>query len=168
MKQIILPITGAIFFIVLVGLLTQKIQNGKLSFPNNKNTVLSQQSEVKINDLVIPVKIANTDTKRRTGLASHDSLPKEEGMLFKFAQKNVQPPFWMKNMKFAIDIIWIDDGVIVQIDKDVQPPTPNTPDEELTLYAPDQLIDYVLEVNASFTEENGIKIGDTVNSSSFK
>ena len=163
MKQIILPIIGVVIFISLVGLFTQKVQNGKISFPNNKTSVLSQQSEVKINDLVIPVEIAKTETQRRTGLSNMDKLPEGEGMLFEFAQKDVQPPFWMKDMSFAIDILWVNDGEIVQIHKDVQPPTPNTPDEKLILYAPNQPIDYVLEVNAGFTEENRIIVGDVVN-----
>ena len=78
----------------------------------------------------------------------------------------MEPPFWMKDMKFAIDIIWINDSEIVQIDKNVQPPAPNTVDEDLLLYIPSQPIDYVLEVNANFTEENNIKVGDSIDLSS--
>jgi len=162
MKQIILPIIGVVFFIILVGLLTQKVQDGKLSFPTNTNTAVSQKSEVVINDIVIPVEIAKSDTQRRKGLSSLDSLPENEGMFFEFTKKDIKPPFWMKDMKFAIDILWINDNEIVQIDKNVQPPPPNTVDENLLLYIPDQPIDYVLEVNANFTEESNIKVGDTV------
>lgn len=168
MKQIILPIAGVIIFIVGVGLFTQKVQNGKLSFPIKKNTEVSQKSEVKINDLIIPVDVAKTEIQRRSGLSSLDSLPEEEGMFFVFAQKDVKPPFWMKDMKFAIDILWINEGKIVQIDKDAQPPAPGTSDDKLLLYVPSQPIDYVLEVNAGFTDEHNIVIGDEIDLSSIQ
>ncbi|MGB6881980.1 MAG: DUF192 domain-containing protein, partial [Microgenomates group bacterium] len=104
-----------------------------------------------------------TEIQRRQGLSGKENLPEGEGMLFIFESKNIQPPFWMKDMKFAIDIIWIDDDKIVQIDKDIQPPEPGASDNKLVLYTPNQPIDYVLEVNAGFSEENKIKVGDSVN-----
>lgn len=166
MKQIILPIVGVIFFIILVGLLTQKVQNGELILPVKNSTAVSPKSEIKVNGITIPVEVANTDIQRREGLSDRDSLPEGKGMFFEFAQKDVRPPFWMKDMKFAIDIIWINDSEIVQIDKNVQPPEPGTTDDKLIFYLPDQPIDYVLEVNTGFAEEHNIKVGDTVNSSS--
>lgn len=168
MKQIILPIIGVIIFIIMVGLLTQKVQNGELSFPINSGTEVSSKNEVKINEITIPVEIANTDIQRRNGLSKQDSLPEGEGMFFEFVQKNVQPPFWMKNMKFAIDILWINDNEIVQIDKNVQPPKSGTTDDKLILYIPNQPIDYVLEVTAGFTEKNNIEVGNIVDLTSFR
>ena len=162
MKQIILPIIGVIIFIILVGLLTQKVQNGELSFPTKNSAETSSKSEVKINGITIPVEVAKTDVQRRNGLSNRDSLPEGEGMFFEFTQKDVKPPFWMKDMRFAIDILWINDNKIVQIDKNVQPPETGTTDDKLILYIPNQPIDYVLEVAAGFSDENNIKIGDIV------
>jgi uncharacterized membrane protein (UPF0127 family) len=162
MKQIILPIIGVIIFIVLVGLLTQGVQNGKLTFPINNSVKVSSKSEVKINEITIPVEIAGTDIQRRVGLSNQDSLPEGEGMFFVFTQKDIKPPFWMKDMKFAIDILWINDNEIVQIDKNVQPPESGTTDTNLILYVPNQPIDYVLEMAAGFTEEHNIEVGDIV------
>lgn len=162
MKQIILPILGAAAFIVLVGLFTQRAQTGEFSFPINNIVENTQKSEIKINDLTIPVKVAKTDIQRRDGLSNQDSLPEGEGMFFEFAQKDIKPPFWMKNMKFAIDILWIDDNKIVQIDSEIQPPISGATDNELVLYLPNQPIDYVLELTAGFSEEHNIKVGDTI------
>jgi len=162
MKQIILPILGVIIFIVLVGLLTQKVQDGELSFPIKNSAEYVSKGEVKIGDLTIPVIVAKTDIQRRDGLSNQDGLPEGEGMFFEFVQKNVKPPFWMKDMKFAIDILWINDNEIVQIDSDVQPPKPGTTDDNLILYMPNQPIDYVLEMIAGFAEENNIEVGDIV------
>ncbi len=166
MKQIILPIIGVIIFIVFVGFLTQKVQNGELTFPINNSIEVSPKSEIEINGITIPIEVAKTDIQRRRGLSNQDSLPEGEGMFFVFAQKDIKPPFWMKEMRFAIDIIWINDNEIVQIDKNVQSPEPGTTDNELILYMPDQPIDYVLEVTADFTEKHNIKVGDMVDLSS--
>lgn len=162
MKQIMLPIIGVIIFIILVGLLTQKVQNGELSFPIKNSAETSSKSKVKINGITIPVEVAKTDVQRRNGLSNRESLPEGEGMFFEFVQKDVKPPFWMKDMRFAIDILWINDNKIVQIDKNVQPPETGTTDDKLILYIPNQPIDYVLEVAAGFSDENNIKIGDIV------
>lgn len=157
MKNVLLPILGVIVFIVLVGLFTQKAQEGALKIPSNNRL---EKSEVKIGEIVIPVEVAKTEMQRKRGLSNKESLPEGQGVLFVFAQKDIRPPFWMKDMNFAIDIIWIDDDKIVEIDKNIQPPAKDTPDSELTLYTPNQPIDYVLEVNAGFSEENNIEVGD--------
>jgi len=166
MKQIILPIIGVIIFIVLVGLLTQKVQDGELSFPIKNSAEISSKSEIIINEITIPVEVAKTDVQRRNGLSKRDGLPEGEGMFFEFAQKDVKPPFWMKDMKFAIDILWINDDEIVQIDKNVQPPEAGIADDKLIFYVPDQPIDYVLEVSAGFVEEHNIEVGDMADLSS--
>jgi uncharacterized membrane protein (UPF0127 family) len=146
----------------LVGLLTQKVQNGELSFPIKNSAETSSKSEVKINGITIPVEVAKTDVQRRNGLSNRESLPEGEGMFFEFAQKDIKPPFWMKDMRFAIDILWINDNKIVQIDKNVQPPESGTADENLILYIPSQPIDYVLEVTAGFAEEHNIDVNNTI------
>lgn len=149
-KKILLPILATILFITLVGLLTR----------NNLPSLT--KTKIYVGETEIPVEIADTTQKRQKGLSERKSLAEGEGMLFVFAQEDVQPPFWMEEMKFAIDIIWIGDDKIVQIDESVPPPEPNTPDSELKFYIPNQPIDYVLEVNAGFVEENNIKVGDSV------
>jgi uncharacterized membrane protein (UPF0127 family) len=51
---------------------------------------------------------------------------------------------------------------VVKIEKDIAPPAKGTPDESLPLYRPDKPVDYVLEVNAGFSDKNGLEIGDIV------
>jgi len=65
-------------------------------------------------------------------------------------------------MKIAIDIIWLKNGKIIQIDKNVAPPTAGTSDKNLKLYSPKTAVDYVLEVNFGYSDLNNIKVGDTV------
>ncbi|OGL79726.1 hypothetical protein A3F28_00065 [Candidatus Uhrbacteria bacterium RIFCSPHIGHO2_12_FULL_57_11] len=103
--------------------------------------------------------IADTPEKRSKGLGGRRSLGTDEGMLFVFDEA-AQYGFWMKDMKFAIDIIWINDGKIVDIAPNVQPPS--SPDDELTSYLPRLPADAVLEVAAGFVQKSGVKIGDAV------
>lgn len=166
MKKILLPVLATILFITLVGLLTRKIQNQTLSTSDNLPSLT--KTKIYVGETEIPVEIADTFQKRQKGLSERESLAKGEGMLFVFAQKDIQPPFWMKKMEFAIDIIWIDDNKIVQINEDVPAPEPDTPNSELKFYSSNQPIDYVLEANAGFVVENDIKIGDGVDLSNLE
>ncbi len=127
---------------------------------------ISSQSEyetqiVSINDTKINVMLADTPAKQMLGLGKRKTLADNQGMLFPYPRK-VTPYFWMKDMAFSIDIIWISDTKIVGIEKNVDPPTINTPDSELTRYAPQEPINFVLEVNSGFSDKNNIKIGDEI------
>ncbi|MEK7167375.1 MAG: DUF192 domain-containing protein, partial [Patescibacteria group bacterium] len=69
------------------------------------------------------------------------------------------PSFWMKDMRFSLDIIWIKDDMIIGFEKNVQPQPLG---EELRVYQPESFVNYVLEVPAGFVDGKGIKIGDKV------
>ena len=90
------------------------------------------------------------------GLSGRASLPPDYGMIFLYEDKDI-PEFWMKDVLFPLDIIWIDDGVIIDIHENVPPPNPNTPDNQLELYSPKQPITMVLEVNAGVVKTLGGK-----------
>ncbi|MDP1710262.1 MAG: DUF192 domain-containing protein [bacterium] len=152
-KSIILPILGVVAFISLVGYFYKNPQ--KINIP-------TPQKNVKIAEVDIPVELADTNEKRTNGLSGKSSLEKESGMLFVFEKKVVAPTFWMKDMLIPLDIIWIGNGKIVKIDKNVPAPVAETPDTKLVNYSPGTPIDYVLEVNAGFSDKNNFKVGDSV------
>ena len=114
-------------------------------------------AQVHINDTVIDVEIAKTLAEQQLGLGGRESLDQNKGMLFIYADKRI-PGFWMKGMQFSLDMIWIEDDKVVDILSNV-PVATTTP---LPHYWPKQPINYVLEVNAGFSEKNNIKIGDMV------
>lgn len=155
-KKIIFPLLGVAAFIVFVGFLYGK--------RDGKSTV-----DVKIDNITINTVLANNEKLRKKGLGGTEQLNENEGMLFVFDEKGgigrYPPVFWMKDMLIAIDIIWIDDGKIIQIDKDIKPPQKDTPDKDLDRYTPKNPVDYVLEVNAGFSDKNNIKAGDSVETS---
>ncbi|MBI4708673.1 MAG: DUF192 domain-containing protein [Candidatus Portnoybacteria bacterium] len=115
------------------------------------------QKEIIVGDQKISVEIADTAEKRKKGLSGRDPLTENEGMLFIFDESGIYG-FWMKEMKFSLDLIWVDGDKIVDITKDV--PAPASDSEELKVYNPSQEINKVLEVNAGWAGRHNIKMGD--------
>ena len=113
-------------------------------------------SGVKIAGQEIKVDLAITKVEHSRGLSGRAELQEDEGMLFVFDHP-AQHPFWMKEMNFPIDIIWLSkDKKVVDIKKDARP--------ELypEIYTPSQEAKYVLEVVSGFSEKHNLKVGDKV------
>ena len=123
------------------------------SFILNKN---KKTYTFKIGETIMRVGIANTDEERLKGLSGKESLKEGEGLLFIFETEGLYG-FWMKDMKFAIDIAWIDkDNKIIYIENDVRPET------YPKVFQPLLQSLYVLEAPSGFLSKNNIKIGDFV------
>lgn len=118
-------------------------------------------ANLSINDKTIKVELADTQEKRKKGLAGKNSLAENEGMLFIFP-KSDKYPFWMKGLKFALDFVWIRDSEVVDILENISPPATGQPDSELPIYSAKEPVDKVLELNAGTVQKLNIKIGDTV------
>ncbi len=107
-----------------------------------------------VNHHQISVEVLETAEEKRQGLSGRESLGSDSGLLFVYDAPG-QYNFWMKDMHFPIDIIWIaDDYRVIDITKYLHPDT--FPDE-FTSSRPAQ---YVLEVNAGYSGELDIRIGD--------
>ena len=109
----------------------------------------------------IIIETAQTPKEKEQGLSGREYIPEDHGMLFIISPKS-RSPFWMVDMKFPLDIIWISDNKIVQIDENAAPPKPGQKENELPLYKPPEPVDFVLEVNGGFTYKHKIMVGDTV------
>ncbi len=160
-KQLLLPFAAVALFIILVGIFTQKSGSIDLS-KYLSGTVGVQKKTLTVGEKVLSVEVVNTEALREKGLSGRTSLPTDSGMLFVFETKKVNPIFWMKGMLIPLDIIWIADDEVVKIDKNVSPPATDTPDDKLKKFSANQPVDYVLEVNAGFIDNNGIKVGNNV------
>lgn len=119
-------------------------------------------SKLKVGSATLEVEIADTPKKRSTGLSGRESLESARGMLFVFPEKK-KYQFWMKGMKFPLDFIFIREGKVVDLIKNVSQPLPNQDDNSLSVYEPTTTIDMMLETNAGFVAANAIQIGDPVN-----
>ena len=108
------------------------------------------------------VEIANTPAAMQQGLSGRDAMQETQGMLFDFGTEKSSAPFWMKDMEFDLDFIWIKNNRIIFITQNAPGPKPGTPDNQLTLYSPPEQVDEVLEVNAGWVKKNNIAVGDVV------
>ncbi len=120
-------------------------------FPASKEV-----SFAKIGDQTVRVTVADTPESRERGLSGRDGLASDEGMLFVFPNDEYHM-FWMKDMLFSIDIVWLSrDKTVVDIAEDV------SPDTFPASFSPRALARYVLELPAGFVEEYTIQIGNEV------
>lgn len=120
----------------------------KKSIENTK--AFSYDGSVTIGQVIVPVSIADTDQSREQGLSGTTSLDSNAGKLFVFNSPSVYG-FWMKDMNYPLDIIWIDkDFKIIAISKDLKPES--YPE---VFYPPSEVL-YVLEVNGGFSTANNI------------
>ena len=117
---------------------------------------------VLLHGVAVPVELALTPEEQRQGLSDRPSLAPGTGMLFVFETEHALT-FWMRNMHFPLDMVWIDAGcTVVDISQDVPPPTPGTPNSVLPRYSPDGPARYVLEINAGESGALGLGPGDRV------
>jgi len=114
---------------------------------------------LQIGSVAVDVEIRTDAKGMAKGLSGRMSLPQDRGMLFVFPDSRPRN-FWMKDMRFALDFVWINDNQIVGFDKNVPPPA-KTGGKPAVVYFP-SLADWVLEVNAGFIDTHHLQIGDTV------
>ena len=112
------------------------------------------------NGTTIQAEIADTTEKRAKGLMYRDSLPKDRGMLFTFAEPQLWT-FWMKNTRISLDIIWMDGKKrIVHIERNV-PTCPRT-DDGCPQYQPNDNAVYVLELAAGTADTLKLQRGSVL------
>ena len=109
-------------------------------------------------DTCIEVELADSVEKRMLGLMYRDELNEDKGMIFIFDEPGVHK-FWMKNVKFPIDMIFLDiNDKVVYIEHSAPPCTViNCP-----LYGPDTDIFTVIETKAGFSININLEIGQKV------
>ncbi len=106
-----------------------------------------------IGNTEIKVELAESQGQRERGLSGRKSLPQNQGMLFVFEKPGLYS-FWMRDMEFPLDIIWLDaDYQVVDMAKNALPESyPN-------FFVPKREALYVLEVNTGWSETNSITLG---------
>jgi uncharacterized membrane protein (UPF0127 family) len=113
---------------------------------------------VTINGQKLNVEVASTDSARVQGLSSRKCIGQNEAMLFVFNQPGYYQ-FWMKDMNFPIDIIWISPAhKAIGLERKVQPST--YPTKFVNQLAPAQ---YVLEMASGRSTSLGMTFGTIVN-----
>jgi uncharacterized protein len=107
---------------------------------------------------VVGIEIANEEELRAQGLMFRDHLAPDAGMLFFFPEEG-EYPFWMKNTKIPLDMIWIDSNrKVVHVKHDVPPCRV----ADCPSYPPNATAKYVLELAAGVAKQHGLKEGDVL------
>jgi uncharacterized protein len=128
------------------------------SSANNTSLTTPTYYVVTVGNTTVHAEVANTPAERETGLMNRTALNENAGMLFVFETEQ-QQSFWMKNMRFPLDIVFITaDMRVLEIYQSVPPCT----SDPCSLYTSNAPIKYALEVNSGFSERNGIASGNVV------
>ena len=115
---------------------------------------------VRVGDAQVRAEVADDDAERARGLGGRDRLARDAGMYFVLPSTATR--FWMKGMRFPLDIVWIKDGRVVDLDARVPNPRPGTPEARLPIYSSSVPANRVLEVNAGWAGRHGVTVGDEV------
>ncbi|QLE58643.1 DUF192 domain-containing protein [Nostoc sp. TCL26-01] len=109
------------------------------------------------NGTIIELEVARTSEQQQMGLMYRPALPENRGMLFPFASP--QPiKFWMKNVPVALDMVFLQNGVV----KYIEAAAPPCAKEPCPIYGPDIPIDAVIELRAGRAAELNLRSGDSI------
>ncbi|HVL24480.1 MAG TPA: DUF192 domain-containing protein [Thermomicrobiales bacterium] len=119
------------------------------------------EAAITVGDTPLTVQLAVTPDEQTLGLGYRNGLDEGTGMLF--VNENAQPrTFWMKGMRFCLDIIWIEGGQIVGAAERVCPDPVGTADADRARFESPIPVTYVLEVPAGWMDEQGYGPGTPV------
>ena len=120
------------------------------------------KAEVIIGGVSFDAELAIEPSERARGLSGRASLLPKTGMLFVFEGPTMSR-FWMKEMRFPLDFVWIgEDCTVVDITIEVPAPDPGTALADLPRYSPSSPAAYNLEINAGEVDKYGLAVGSSV------
>lgn len=138
-----------LFFSLLAGVITSFV------VPDAMTT-----RQVKVGDNTLSLLIADEVEEQVNGLSNFEvSGLGADGMMFIF-DEGAQRAFWMKDMRFDLDVLWVAEGKVVKIDLAV--PAPAEGQEPARMHSSPHLVDTVIELPAGSVSHLGIAVGDIV------
>ncbi|MFN8664468.1 MAG: DUF192 domain-containing protein [Thermomicrobiales bacterium] len=120
-----------------------------------------QTSDIVVGGVPLTVELAYQPADLQRGLGYRDGLAPGTGMLFLFEQP-ANRSFWMKGMRFCLDIIWVEGGVVQGAAESVCPDPADIEDADRPTQKSPVPVSYVLEVPAGWMAENGVTTGTPV------
>ncbi|NCS97631.1 MAG: DUF192 domain-containing protein [Candidatus Pacebacteria bacterium] len=157
----ILVVVG-VLVVIVVG--TTRVKH--MSFLNQEGSMATQDSLVpKFQDRerrtitvgahTLEVEVVTTAESTAQGLSGREAIG-ADGMLFIFPGKSVRN-FWMPQMQFDLDLVWVDDTVVTGVTKNV--PKPAAGQTALPTYASNRPVNIVLELPAGMADDLSIEPG---------
>ncbi|RJQ36045.1 DUF192 domain-containing protein [Candidatus Microgenomates bacterium] len=147
----------ALLFIAAIGIML--FQNYSKNNPSLFTNILAKKPTAIIGKQTFNITVAKSQKEKEIGLSSKKSLLQNEGMIFPFEKEDYYT-FWMKDMKFPIDMIFLKKNKVVTIFSDVKPP--KSENENLIIFRPEEPSDTVLELNAGIAKKYNLKKGDEI------
>ena len=124
--------------------------------PEAPTVVLKTRPTAMLGGQTVQLDIADTPEKRQKGLSGRSGLAEDEGMLFIFPENGLHS-FWMKDMLFSIDILWLNsEGEVVHLVENA------SPSSYPASFSPENPALFVLELSAGASARLGVEVGDTV------
>ena len=166
-----LAIIGGLFLVIAallvfgrgfttVGQLPGARESTQSAGTNPREQVEEGKTRIRAKTLDVTAEIAASDKEKKKGLSDRESLPISEGMFFVY-DKMANYTFWMKDVQFPIDIIWIKEGKVVGVENRVDPEIGASLYKKQR-YASPERVDYVLEITGGMVEELDIQKGSQV------
>ena len=123
---------------------------------------LAMLPTVKLGDQEVKLEVASSKEEIENGLMYRTSMPETQGMVFLF-HPHRPVAFWMYHTLISLDMLFVRDGKIVKICKQV-PPCKSEDPSKCPTYPAESTIDVseVIEVNGGYCERHGVKEGDSV------
>lgn len=115
---------------------------------------------IQVGDEQVDVLVAKTPWHWQKGLGDRETIAPYDGMLFVFPIER-RHVFVMRDTLFSIDIVWFNNGKVVDIAPNV-PTEIGVPEEELVKYIPRDVANAVVEFPAGWAFEHGLEIGDSL------
>jgi hypothetical protein len=112
-------------------------------------------AEITVAGRIFRAEVADTAAKQTQGLSGRAALAPDQAMYFPMARPD-RWAFWMKDMRFPLDIVWIQGGKVLGVAADLPPP--NSGELPRTV-VPEGPADAVLEINANQAAQSGIVPG---------
>ena len=157
---IVLCVGVILFFVILIRQQAEKDPGAGfkiLRSAQNDTTTQNDRRTITVNKKPLTLEIVSDGPAVTEGLGDRDSMPLDHGMLFLFAAPD-RYTFWMRHMHFPLDILWIQDGTVV--DMATLPPPQSW--EIPATYKPKVSADHVLELNAGQANAYGLRLGSSV------
>lgn len=143
-------------FAILAVLLLIVLIARSYQLPDDCRQYYRHDATIHIAGSAIKTEIADSDQELEKGLSGRICIGENEGMLFVFKEPGYYN-FWMKDMKFPIDIVWVDANKrVIEVTDNIQPST--YPDTFISTRRPQ----YVLELKAGQAAKLGITSGKTL------
>jgi uncharacterized membrane protein (UPF0127 family) len=148
MKKIFI-IFGIAFLLILISFFIYGIASGPRLFKDH------EKRTIKIGKVKYSLYVSDTESKRMQGLSDVAKMPKKQGMLFVFEKADTYG-FWMKDMKFPLDMIFLRENQIVDLKQNIlESSFPQ-------IFYPISAVDAVIELNTGEIQKSGVHIGDVL------